>query len=433
MRGHYNSGLNSADEREWPHKWPRLGVPRSVAKAWERQLRQVVKGSQGGGWLLRAGRGGRTQLIRCWEDGSRSTGMVPLQWSPSNATRLAALVDRLARLIDEQGMQLQEAIELLRITKDDEAFEILQGRADWKLIAKRFQEERISSGEVAESTYRREGGLYVKRVTNMLTGSRQPKNGTEALRALVQAYPLPTGGAGRKRMVSYGAKFLNFAVDRCGAPERFRPPADRRYIEGQRTDRPQEGTPILDEQIIELLHSITNPQWRLSIGLAGIFGLRPFEIWNCKPEGCALRVKGVKRNRYGRSTDRLVHPLDPNNNVGMGKALLQELTKGGPNALPPITRDWGERLNHQLTRHIPAWSNIIVQALKTNDSRPTPYSLRHGYAWRGSQLYGLSPRILAALMGHTVAVHLKHYGQWANESEVMAAVKMATAKHLASE
>jgi len=70
---------------------------------------------------------------------------------------------------------------------------------------------------------------------------------------------------------------------------------------------------------MEPIYSIANHQWRLSIGLAEIVDLRPFEIWNYKPEGCALRAKGAKRDRHGRATDRFAHPLDPNNNGGMGE------------------------------------------------------------------------------------------------------------------
>ena len=53
------------------------------------------------------------------------------------------------------------------------------------------------------------------------------------------------------------------------------------------------------------------------------------------------------------------------------------------------------------------------------------YGMRHGFAFRGSQLYGLSPRVLAALMGHTTPVHLRHYGQWAGEQEIASAVRIA--------
>jgi len=109
----------------------------------------------------------------------------------------------------------------------------------------------------------------------------------------------------------------------------------------------------------------------------------------------------------------------------MGESLINTLINEGSSALPPIKRSWGERLNHYLKREIPAWGSLLEESAAKNKRHITPYGFRHGYAWRGSQFYGLSPRVLAALMGHTVAIHLKHYGQWANESETAEAVKRA--------
>ena len=63
-----------------------------------------------------------------------------------------------------------------------------------------------------------------------------------------------------------------------------------------------------------------------------------------------------------------------------------------------------------------------------------PYSLRHGYAWRGAKYYDRSIPIrdLAALMGHTVKTHMKHYGQWTDEAGLDAAFGAANAKLTAS-
>jgi len=51
------------------------------------------------------------------------------------------------------------------------------------------------------------------------------------------------------------------------------------------------------------------------------------------------------------------------------------------------------------------------------DSWAHPYSLRHGYAWRGHKAYerSIHVRDLAALMGHYPATHHLHYGRWIDE------------------
>tara|TARA_B100000073_G_C23250370_1_gene378015 strand:- start:37 stop:267 length:231 start_codon:yes stop_codon:yes gene_type:complete len=61
----------------------------------------------------------------------------------------------------------------------------------------------------------------------------------------------------------------------------------------------------------------------------------------------------------------------------------------------------------------------------------SPYSLRHGYAYRGA-LADIPLRQLAASMGHDERTHMKHYGQWADEAGLDAAFGAANAKLTAS-
>ena len=64
-------------------------------------------------------------------------------------------------------------------------------------------------------------------------------------------------------------------------------------------------------------------------------------------------------------------------------------------------------------------------------SKLSPYSLQHGYAYRGA-LAGIPLRQLAASMGHDVRTHMKHYGQWTDEAGLDAAFGAANAKLTAS-
>ena len=400
-------------------------VPRVSAKPWERNLRQLLKASHGAGWLLRPGRGDRTQVIRCWDDGSRSSVMVPIPWEARQGPALLALIERLASLIAKQELSLAEAAALLETKSGVSPAELRAGALDWHAAADRFRDHLLTTGTMTERTYRKNAGTYVRRALEVLAAPKAPKDGRAALEAVVRAYELAPGCEGRKRMVDGVSRFLTFAVDRCGASDRFLPPTDRSNLIGFRVDRPSISTPLLDEQFLRLLAAISDPHWHLAVGLAGVFGLRPVELGNCRPEGGALRVKGVKRNHAGRSTDRLVQPLDPKGALGLGEELLAVWDCLGPDALPPPQQDWAAALFHYLTKRVPTWDELLEEGKMTDQGRLTAYGLRHGYAWRGSQFYSLSPRVLAALMGHTVAVHLQHYGQWASESETAAAVAEA--------
>ena len=85
----------------------------------------------------------------------------------------------------------------------------------------------------------------------------------------------------------------------------------------------------------------------------------------------------------------------------------------------------GHTFRQYLDRH-PYWAALV----KANPGL-SPYSLRHGYAYRGA-LAGIPLRQLAASMGHDVRTHMKHYGQWTDEAGLDAAFGAANAKLTAS-
>ena len=400
-------------------------MPRTAAKPWERQIRQMVKASQGSGWLLRAGRGDRTQAIRCWDDGTRSSVTLPIPWHPSSGTTLLALTERLAAVMAMHQLGLAEAAELVAVKEGDTPAAIREGVVDWQGAAEKFRGVLLASGTMTPRTYGKNVGTYVKRVLQVLGAPTAPKDGRATLEAIISKTPLKPGCPGRRRMLDGASRFLTFAVESCGASVRYRPPADRSSLVGYRLDSPTTGTPLLDEQLLRLLSGISDSRWRLAVGLAGTFGLRPAELGSCRTDGSALRVEGVKRNSSGRAASRLVLPLDPCGASGLGAELLAQLAKRGEEALPAQQANWAGAFFHHLKKHVPIWAEIHRESSDANQGHLTVYGLRHGFAWRGSQLYGLSPRVLAALMGHTVAVHLQHYGRWASEAETAAAVSAA--------
>ena len=72
-----------------------------------------------------------------------------------------------------------------------------------------------------------------------------------------------------------------------------------------------------------------------------------------------------------------------------------------------------------LERH-PYWQSL---ANKFDDL--TPYSLRHGYAWRGAKYYSRSIplRDISKLMGHNPKTHNKYYGIWTDNQDLIETVE----------
>jgi hypothetical protein len=146
-------------------------------------------------------------------------------------------------------------------------------------------------------------------------------------------------------------------------------------------------------------------------------------------------VGHVKRNSSSMGAKakphRLVKPIDVAGREGEGERLLQ-LYASGLMKLPKSLRnqiamveekgrfqDVGAEFAQKLERYGP-W-----RALVARNPGLTPYSLRHGYAWRAHKGSNnpIHPRDAAALMGHNVATHFKHYGGWTDEASLEAAVE----------
>ena len=408
-------------------------MARTTALPWESQIRLLVKASHGRGWSLGPHRGGRTQITRRWSDGTRSSVTVSTPWAPSSSAALLALVERIATAMAEQQIGLAQAAALVDTAgAGRSAAAIRDGAVEWPLVAERWRRQQIESGTVTAATWQRHHRRHVAEAVAVLTRrQRPPRDGLAVLEAVLAEHPTAPGCNGRRERLGTVARFLKYAVQHCGAPGRYLPPAKLSDLVGRRLERADDGTPLLDHQLLRLYRAISDPQWRLAVGLAGVFGLRPVEIGCCRAEGGGLRVAGVKRNSTGgKSGDRLVRPLDPQGAPGMGSELLAQLAERGQAALPePSERTpWSTRLGDHLDGRVPAWAELREEAAAADQGHLVPYGLRHGFAWRGSQLYGLSPRVMAQLMGHTLAVHVRHYGAWASEQEVAAAVAAATAR-----
>jgi hypothetical protein len=76
----------------------------------------------------------------------------------------------------------------------------------------------------------------------------------------------------------------------------------------------------------------------------------------------------------------------------------------------------------QLLDRFPFWKSLVEAAPGL-----TPYSLRHGYAWRGHKGYKrpIPIRDLSAMMGHNPATLHRHYGKWTDEAGLEEAVSRA--------
>jgi integrase len=412
---------------------------------WFETLRLSIRQEHGKGWCIREIGAtsrtpiGRCQLFRIWEDRTRSSVVLSLEWKATNASAILATVAQLRTLMEERNLSLQDALKL-----NTELLAGPQGTtedfAGWPEVAARF----LKSQEGRRSSTLRDLTTRVQRTLVALQGKPAPRDGGTLMRRYAELFfkDCPPGGTGRKRNLLDVARFLTFAVDECGAPTRFLPPSRAKIEEligpAETTAAERLTPPVMPEDLAALLDQLeadSKPELRLAVGLVGLYGLRPSELAVLEVRSGKAYVGHVKRNSRSLATKaklpRLVKPIDIAGREGEGARLLQ-LYASGLVKLPRSLRnqialveekgkfqDVGAEFAQLLERYRP-W-----QALVARHPDLTPYSLRHGYAWRAHccSTNPMHPRIAAALMGHTVATHLKHYGQWTDEASLEAAVE----------
>jgi integrase len=187
-------------------------------------------------------------------------------------------------------------------------------------------------------------------------------------------------------------------------------------------------TPIKDAQLIRLLEGIPDQRWADAIRLMACFGLRPVELSYISARGEKLYVAYRKRTSRGSTSPAAINGLDP---VGLGDESRSLLTRLADRTLelPPLgTSDANaaQSLRQYLNRR-QVWSQLKEEAA-VSGGRLSPYSFRHGFALRAHETYGLSPRVTAALMRHSLQTHVKHYGQWTDGDTIDEAVNRGKEK-----
>ena len=415
-----------------------------IKAVWSDNLRQVLKREHGKGWSVRDHRG-RVQLTRIFEDRSRSAVYLRLTWTADNATAILNTVAAIHDLMDSRKVSLKEAARLnTQALAGPASITKKAAEEGWDAVASDFLKSR---GDRRSNTLR-DLRLRVQRALAVINQKPKPRDGMSVLDAYAAAYfkEMAPGGQGRKRNLNDVVAFLQFAVDRCGAPDRFLPPPKDRINEligTSGTSTTERLTPpIKEEQFTSLLDALAadnRHDLRLAVALVGYLGLRPAELAVLRVDDDGKsRVGNIKRNiqtmKQADKPPRLVIPLEIEGRNNEGALAVAQFASGLVK-LPKALRkqidlveqkgrfqDVGAEFAQQLSR-CNYWQAMVI-----TDPSITPYSLRHGFAWRATVGQNKLPvRTAAALMGHTMQVHHRHYGAWVDEAAIEEAVGLHNA------
>ena len=409
-------------------------MPRTNVKvnSWVSDLRRQIK-RKCVGWKVQE-QSGKVRIFHTLEDGSRPSVTTDIEWRVSNSTAIQNEVVVLMKTMAEHSCGIKDAF-----ARNKQVHGVVTGNGiqtgdiDWQAIADNF----LATKTGHRVTTLRDTKARVEKALALFNKSPRPTDGHSLMKAYAKAYfaKCPAGGNGRKRGLGDIAAFLNYAVDKAGAPSRFMPleGADRYVLIGTADNADDSLTPpVKPEQLAGLLDALQADEksdlW-LAVALVGCFGLRPAELAALSIEDGKLYVGSqVKRNARSMkkaTTKRRVLALEVDGRGDGAKALAQY--DSGLVKLPKAVRkaiESGEFKKvgdafRQLLDRYPYWQSLV-----NNTDGLTPYSLRHGWAWRAHKGYErpLSVRDAAALLGHSPVTHHKHYGRWVDEQGLEEAV-----------
>ncbi len=370
---------------------------------WFETLRLQIRQEHGKGWSVReigaTNRNpiGRCQLTRIWEDRTRSSVVMPLEWKATNTTAILTAVGQLRTLMEERNLSLQDALKVNTETLAGGPQEGEEDFAGWEAVKDRF----LKAQEGRRSSTLRDITTRVERTLEALRSRPCPRDGGTLMRRYEEKFfeGCPAGGTGRKRNLLDVARFLTFAVDECGAPTRFYPPSKTKINEligsAETTAAEKLTPPIKPEDLAALLDQLDadgEHELRLAVGLVGLYGLRPAELAVLTvKEGKALcGPRQAQQHLHGRQ-GQATPPRDsdwitwPRRRRRTPLAALRKrqlkLPKSLRNQIAKVEekgrfQDVGADFAQKLERYAP-W-----RALVARNPGLTPYSLRHGYAWR---------------------------------------------------
>lgn len=412
--------------------------------SWDNQLRRLLKREHGNGWSI-GEQSNKVKLTHRNEDGQRRSVMLDIPWAVSSSTAIANEVAVIRARMQESGIGLREAHQAGQVVAGRmSGHGVVVSSTDWDQIAEQFL---LSRRDNRKNTIRNTT-VRIKNALKTLNSKPKPADGPSLMNAYARTHfaNCPPGGMGRKRHLADVAALLRYGVERCGAAQRWMPLAGEALEElVGGTERPvgaELTPPVKPDQLARLLDEIEasgdQSLW-MAVALVGCFGLRPAELAVLEIENGDLRVGGgVKRNprtkkRKTPPKPRLALALELRGRKDGQRAveLLAsgirfprqldtqiEKAKQGEDVLKAVGCKFAMYLNA-----VDCWKEFVV-------STPglTPYSLRHGYAWRAHKYYDvpLHTRDAAPLMGHSGLTHQKHYGAWTEESDLRNAVRRAT-------
>ena len=239
--------------------------------------------------------------------------------------------------------------------------------ADWSGAFDRFKVQKLQHGRTLKpETWRRCYLPVLSDVVDLMNGSSRPDNTADLMDLVIRKWE--PGSRMRQIRAQSLSQFLRHCVARENFPSLWLPPAHLAShvgAKGSQAGPGQKGDPLTDQQILNLLDSLTSDRaasrWADAIRLMSELGLRPIELLFLKVKTDPSTGRPIwwcdyrKRSGGGDTLPRRVHPLPLVDNDGILQQwnLLQRW-EAGLIELPPLAsgNGAGDSIATYLNRHL---------------------------------------------------------------------------------
>ena len=376
---------------------------RAHAADWEVGLRNQLRNTVGSAYRIGEQRG-KAKLDVRFSDGTRKTKSLGIPWLQASAGGIQKAVEAIAQGV-AVGLTIEEALEAHQ--GQQKQAPLPTKKVDPNQLVSLFDQwlESLSKlGKVRSDT-------QFKYTRNRLVQATAAASADQLLETVGDMFPKP--GRSKEIRLQHLARFFRWAVEKKHLDaKRWMPPVTVKDVVGDKEKKPKVGLPLQDQEILDLIESLptdkAGERWKTVLRFLAAYGLRPVEIQHLSihADDGRLWCDYIKRSGKGETDPRVLKPLHEEWEQEWG--LLEQVANGLD--LPPFGGGVANAGRRYLTRQ-QGWKPLEAKGV-------TMYSFRHGYALRAHQQYGLSARIAARVMGHSVQTHNENYGTWADVDEI---------------
>ena len=377
-------------------------MPRVVhTEPWVAGLRDGVRTSTAKGWGIRK----EGQLVRLQV---REVGSVclPFRWERGSVGDVLQRVRNIYALVCA-GHTLKDAAERAETAS-------ASSRTHWAELMNAFRKRLQTLGnQVSDKTWKNNYEPYLVEAMRLLDGPRPPENAFRLCEAAME--PWHGKAESRHKGINAITKFLAFAVQTAGVPSASWTLQREQKAELKgKGSAPRKKAVLSDDEMLGLLEDIPSEPWKNALKLLMTYGLRREELRHLEARkhpkhGMQMFCAYQKACGNYKTEQRWLLPIQPS---GANWGNLATAMEKGVLQLPVLNTDTA--LNTYLHRR-PAWNRLKEQC-KSRGEWLRPYVFRDSYSYRAHS-QGLNSNVICKAMGHSLAVHQRHY-VWATEDTV---------------